>query len=275
MSPARTALSALPLLLAACASAPTTSIASVEPLRFVESALFVRRAARGLERSDFVPILEEDAAANPRRVSIRARFLALDPGLAEQMLGAQAAALVSIVVPREQSERLLADLERAQPGIDLVGRTELVLHERQEGCISVTDRRAFVSGFTLRSSGHAALADPQVDVAMQGNQLVATGTLDESGAHVTLDLRLDVCRLDEEFAELELALAGADVTIQEPRGLLQSLSTTVSLGRDEALLIGGVSPAIQSSQGTLFVLVEAEEFADPVRTDPAPVRAPR
>lgn len=272
---ARTTLLALPLVLAACASAPTTSIAPVEPLRFVESELLVRPAVRGLERPEFVPILAEDAAAQPRRVSIRARFLELDAGLAERILGTQEVALVSIVVPREQSERLLFDLEREQPGIDLVSRTELVLHERQEGYISVTDRRAFVSGFTLRSSGQAALADPQVDVAIQGNQLVATGTLDESGAHVTLDLRLDVCRLDEDFAELELALAGADVTIQEPRGLLQSLSMTVSLGRDEALWIGGVSPANHGSHGTLFVLIEAEEFTDPVRTDPAPASEPR
>jgi hypothetical protein len=258
MTPARTTLLALPLVLSACASAPTASIAPLEPLRQLEAELLVRPAERGLERPRFVPRSEDEIARAEHVVAIRTRFLAVDPDLAGHVLGARDAVLIAIVVTRERGEQLLEQLGREPQGFEVLGSTDLVLQLGQEGHACVTHQRTFVSGFVLHSDGREAYADPEVAVATQGTQLVVTGTLGASAEHVTLDLRLDDCRLDEAFDELDVSLAGVDVSIQEPRGLIRSLSTRVELARDEALLIGGSSLANPGDPRALFVLVDAE-----------------
>jgi hypothetical protein len=265
----RTLTPALLLVLAACASAPRTSLSPVEPVRFVEAELLVRPAAHGLERPDFVPI-EVSEGAQARSVSVRARFLALDAALSDALLGEETPSLIAMVLTREHSERLIEDLRRERPGLDFANETQLVLPEQQEGHVTVCAQRAFVSGYTIRSSGRSALADPEVGVATQGSQLIATGRLDESGEHVELDLRLDVCELAESFDELEVALAGGSMRIQQPRGLLRSLSTSVRLGRDEVLWIGGAQSPSRPGANGLFALVEAGAQSAPAPTVQAP-----
>jgi hypothetical protein len=266
MTHVRTALLALSVVLSGCTSAPTAAIAPLEPLRQLEAELLVRPAERGLERPSFDPLSEAELADAEHVVSIRARFLAVDLDLAERALGMGDATLIAIVVTRERGERLLEELCSAPQGSELVNESKLELPAGQEGYVSVTRQRAFVSGFVLHTDGREALADPEVAVATQGAQLVATGTLGASAEHVTLDLRLDDCRLDDDFDELDVALAGVSVSIQQPRGLIRSLSTRVELARDEALLIGGSSLANPGDPRGLLVLVEAEAL--PVSATP-------
>lgn len=258
------------LPLCACASAPKAALTPIEPLRFADAELLVRPAALGLERPHFLPRTAAEEAQETRLVSIRTRFLALDEGLARQVVGGESASLVAMVLSRGDSERLVEDLRRSRPGLEFVNETQLVQPEEQEGHISVCAQRAFVSGYTIRSSGRSSLADPEVSVATQGSQLLATGRLDESGEHVDLELRLDVCQLDASFDELEVVHAGGSMTIQEPRGLLRSLSTRVALGPDEVLWIGGSQPSTGAPGPSLFALVEAGAQAAPAPTISSP-----
>lgn len=256
MKPVRTSAMALPLVLAACASAPTASIEPIEPLRSVEAELLVRPAVRGLEREPFEPWADDVESA--RRVAVRASFLALDRRVAERHLGAGALGLIAYVVPRERAARLLEELQSEPAGFRLENCTSVEMHEGQAVPISVLERRAFVSGFTLRSDGTHGMADPRVDVAMEGSQLVVAGVRDEAGEQVALDVRLDGCRLADAFDETVFDLGGARVTVQEPRGLLRSLTTHVQLARDEALLVGGASLSDDGAGVATIVLVEAE-----------------
>ena len=242
------------LVLAACAAAPKAAVAPLEPLRHVPAELVLRPTERGLEPVRFEALTEEQIASSPRTLSIRVRFLDVDARAAERRLGAPSATLLSMVIAREAVGGLLADLRREGDAVPL-NDSGLLLHEQQEGYVSVTDQRAYVSSFAIRSNGKEALADPQVEVVTQGAQVIATGKIE--GERVTLDLRLEDCRFDPEFAERDLPLAGGHVTLQEPRGLSRSLTTRVTLARDELLIVGGASFSGRTPGRALFALVEA------------------
>jgi len=229
-------------------------VAPLEPLRHVPAELVLRPTERGLEPARFEALSEEQVALSPRTVSIRVRFVECDARAAGERLGAPSATLLSMVIAREQMAGLLADLRR-EGAAECTNDSSLVLHQDQEGYVSVTDQRAYVSSFAIRSNGKEALADPQVEVVTQGAQVIATGKIE--GERVTLDLRLEDCRFDPEFAERDLPLAGGHVTLQEPRGLSRSLTTRVTLARDELLIVGGASFSGRTPGRALFALVEA------------------
>ncbi|HVS18621.1 MAG TPA: hypothetical protein VMT18_08490 [Planctomycetota bacterium] len=252
----------LTLALGACTAAPRAALAPLETLRPVEAELVVRPTERGLERPRWDPWTEEQIASSPGRVSIRVRFAELDAEAARELLGDQSATLVSLIVSREESERLFENRADPRPEREYFNDSSLVLHEEQRGYVSVTDQRAYVSGFAIRSNGNVAAADPRVEVVSEGVQLMVVGSADRSDGRVTLELGLEECSFDREFTQRDFAVAGGRVTTQEPRGLSRSLATRVTLARDEALILGGTTLVGHTPGRALFALVEAEAAVD-------------
>lgn len=246
------------LVLAACSAAPKAALAPLESLRHAEAELVVQPTERGLERARWDPWDEEQIAASRGLVTVRVRTLELDEDAAAELFAERAATLVSVIVPRAEAERLAATA--SDPSLSLREST-LTLHEEQAGYIAVTGQRAFVESFRVRSNGNVAAADPHIDVVTEGVQIEAVGRSEGDRSRVALEIRMQDCRFDREFAERDLSMGTARVTLQEPRGLTRTLTTHVTLAPDEVLIVGGASLTGRAPERALFALIEAHAVA--------------
>lgn len=252
--PARGSALLLGLLLGACASVRHQAIAPLRELRSVDARLEIRPGLAGLERQDvrFDPDPDPEAPL----VRVRARFLALERGLAAEVLEGRARGLAASVCSRDEATRLLRDLGAAAGGGERVDESVLTLHAGQEGSIAVLNQHAYLAAFELVASGAALLADPEVAVAQEGWVLTCTSRLDEAGRGTLLDLELVLADLELPFGQRSIDLVGAPLVLQVPSSVVRTLRTRVVLGADEALVLGGEGLPAEGDGRSLLVLLE-------------------
>lgn len=193
-------------------------------------------------------------------LNVQMSLLAVEPSLAERVLGERATGLVSLLARREQVEAALAELRAAGELSDAeLQNVTLTLRDGQTGNAMVVQQEAYIQSFELVVSPESAIADPQVGVLNDGLLLVVTARADEGSDKTALDFALTLAEYERPFKvrEIELVGAAAPVQIQVPEGLVRRLNTSVDLGPEEVLVIGGSSLPVQGDRVLLaFVAVE-------------------
>ena len=203
---------------------------------------------------------DEGDAALPT-ITVKTRFLAVEPELAERILGEHATGLVSLLTSREQTDRALGDLHAAgQLSKEAeIQRTMLTLRDGQTGNVMVVRQEAYIESYELVVTADAAIADPQVGVLQDGIMLVITARNDGESGKTALDFGLTLTEYERPFKvrEIELISAASPVQIQVPEGLVRRLSTSANMGPNDVLVIGGCALPLEDDKVLLaFVAVE-------------------
>lgn len=255
-----TLAAAAALALSACASTASRVASPLVAGEHQDARLVVETQSSGFE-----PPVYRSGADDPSlpTISVHTRLLAVDPRLAERILGERADVLVSLVADRARVSAALDELSAAgklDAGNELQNVT-LTLRDGGEGIVTVTRQEAYVSSYELVVSEQNAIADPRVEVINDGLLLNVRASTDPEDGSIALDLELTLTELEHPLAQREIRLsASAPVTIQTPECLVRELKTGARLGVDGVLVIGGASLPVDEDR-VLVAFVTAEAAA--------------
>ena len=140
------------------------------------------------------------------------------------------------------------------------GPTHLTLYDGQRASVSVAKQTAYVSDFELTAVDGGTIADPCVATVAEGVLFVATATQRGAAGTTAIELELTVCKLDHPFTERSVALFehAPPVAIQVPNGISRRLISHSDLGRDEALVFGGLALPVDARGRVLIAVLRAE-----------------
>jgi bla regulator protein blaR1 len=153
------------------------------------------------------------------------------------------------VLSRDERATALQWLQN-DPGSDLLCVPKVTMFSLSFANVALGTERPFVTGLRTREDG---TREPQVSKVMEGVQMkLAAKVVDAQGA-VQLDLHIRDSRiLDVEAFWTKVAHQADEIGIQIPHVTESNLKTSVTLARDESILI---SPLRRDKQGKLQVFL--------------------
>jgi general secretion pathway protein D len=126
--------------------------------------------------------------------------------------------------------------------VELVNNQVLSVHNTQRAFVSVINQRAYVQDFDVDVATFEAIADPQVNVLIEGLVLDVRPTINYDRKYLTLEIQPTVAEV-VELKDFSTSLAGttSPVTLQLPELSVKSVFTTVRVPDGGTVLIGGLS----------------------------------
>ena len=248
------------LALGACSAAPRDAFAPLQALRR-ENLKLVIEPDRAGAHSPLANASWEPPQVEGPMVRLRLKRFGLEPALAERLFEGGAGGLFAFACSRDEAQRLRTELARlGEPRVtDLLGPAELTLHSGQRAYLSYASQTAYVGAYELTTTSEGAIADPRIDVALEGVLFDARATLDVAGGPTAVEFELVACDLERPFAQREVRMYSlAPLTVQAPGGLTRRLSMQTALAGDEVLIFGGSSLPVDERGRALVALLEVE-----------------
>lgn len=171
-------------------------------------------------------------------VQVQCKLVEMDRADALSMLGA---GLCGRRTTRAVAEDALASLEHGGDA-SVLSAPSLTLLDGGRGYIEVVDQRAYVAAFEITGAVDAMIGDPVIQLLSEGIRVEAQTSVIGAGSAVRLEFKLRACDLVDSMRETTARLPGTStsVTLQQPLCFTQTVSTSVELGPEEALVIGGL-----------------------------------
>lgn len=140
-----------------------------------------------------------------------------------------------------QSELILRAVEKSER-IELVTAPRLLLHSGERANLSVTNQYAYVSGYSVEIAQAAAIADPIIDVVVDGAILDVRPVVSGDRKYITMEVRPTLATLRRPIEKVVVGVGnGTPVTIEFPNLTIRKVRTTIVMPDGATMLLGGQS----------------------------------
>jgi len=159
------------------------------------------------------------------------------------------------VAARADVQRVL-DARIADGSVQRSARPSLRVRDGGTASMSTTNQQAFVEGFEITRAGADLIGDPCIATTEEGIALDVRARLGAARS-VTVDVAWKHTELLRPLLESSVRLpgSGVDVVVQIPLAVRQELASSVELGPDEVLVLGGLHG--QGGAYDVLVVVDA------------------
>jgi general secretion pathway protein D len=125
---------------------------------------------------------------------------------------------------------------------ELVNDQVLSVHNTQRAYVQVINQRAYIQDFDVEVAQFQAVADPQINVLLEGVVLDVRPTIHTDRRTLTLEVQPTVAKV-VALRDFSSTLGGntSPVTFQLPELQVQSVFTTATIPDGGSLLLGGLS----------------------------------
>ena len=125
---------------------------------------------------------------------------------------------------------------------ELVNDQVLSVHNTQRAYVQVVNQRAYIQDFDVEVAQFQAVADPQINVLLEGVVLDVRPTIHTDRRTLTLEVQPTVAKV-VALRDFSSTLGGntSPVTFQLPELQVQSVFTTATIPDGGSLLLGGLS----------------------------------
>jgi general secretion pathway protein D len=125
---------------------------------------------------------------------------------------------------------------------ELVNDQVLSVHNTQRAYVQVINQRAYIQDFDVEVAQFQAVADPQINVLIEGVVLDVRPTIHTDRRTLTLEVQPTVAKV-VSLTDFSTTLGGntSPVTFQLPELQVQSVFTTATIPDGGSLLLGGLS----------------------------------
>ncbi len=140
-----------------------------------------------------------------------------------------------------QVSMILRAVEKQQ-NIELVNDQILSVHNTQRAYVTVLNQRAYIQDFDVEVAQFEAVADPQINVLIEGVVLDVQPTIHHSRKYLTLEIQPTVAEV-VALENFSTTLGGqtSPVEFQLPELQVQSVFTTAVVPDGGSILLGGLS----------------------------------
>jgi general secretion pathway protein D len=140
-----------------------------------------------------------------------------------------------------QVSAILRLVEKSE-NIELINDQVLSVHNTQRAYVTVINQQAYIQDFDVEVAQFEAIADPQINVLVEGIVLDVRPTINHDRRYLTLEIQPTVARV-VSLTNFSTTLAGqtAAVTFQLPELEVQSVFTTAIVPDGGSILLGGLS----------------------------------
>ena len=192
------------------------------------------------------------------RVSLSLELFALDERLAAQALWTGAGVHNATIVAREEAQRLCAQL--AERGTQQLADMQLEIFAGNAASTSLTKQTAYLGAFEVSSTDEQAIADPRIDIAVEGVLFNVTVARDPDAKAIEFSFELLQSVLDRPLAERKLSLmpGTSPVVLQTPSGLARTISARSTLNSAEALVFAATQLGGDQEGRAILAVITAE-----------------
>ena len=266
------ALLALYGLVVSCASQDNyVSVAALETRAMVPASYQAELTGRGVKLSELSGLTtsvqseeaeetQEDGPPGAEAyVEVSARLVAMNTNLAEGALGWARHAKQALRVDRSAAQAFLDELA-ADGHVKEINSPQIVVEGGSIGTVAVVNQVSYVRSFDLLATHSALAADPQIDIAEEGYQLVVQPQQPDADGFVALALELTSVTLERPIEVREANILGADIPVsfQLPVTTSQRLGASTHVGPEDVLVLGGLATA--DPDVFLFAFVSCKGF---------------